>query len=606
MNRFVTNFKRKFTSVAVFMALLLSLTPGFTVPASAQVVQTQIYFNLVLTPGANETEMGISWHSAAEIAAAYLGISERGNPETYRELEAATRGNHANVTAFTPFRYNVHQLTVTGLKPATTYDYVVIQGAETSDTLSFTTGDAEYFTFFATGDIQIGADGSALNRDWQAENWKTAVDIMTKEFPYASFIASAGDQIETGISSPNSTNVNNAQIEYNLLLSAEKLSSLPIAPSVGNHDVGNLFIDHYNIPGGENKKDHSASVSSQFDYWYRYGNTLVIVLDSNRSNNAGDAASRRPFFEEVVKQNKDATWKVVMFHHPPYSAYRLESDADKTNIRENWNPIFEDNGIDVVISGHCHSYNRTFQMLSSRLNGVEDLPQKDQMWLDANGKIQSDDTGLLYNSVLNPTGIVYFALNTTTGAKFYMPGMTGGATGAVPRYHTAAYNQEQLPNFTVVDVTPISFTVSTYQIDGQPATAGTAGSRPENATVINSDDSITLVDTYTIYKASELKANLEISYQLVSTTRVGTTSFDYVLKAFATNSGDADAKNVSAELTDMPTRITAVSFENQNGLVFGNVPVGTTVESEKTFTVRMDRSVAFDEKLLNFRFDYEK
>ena len=509
------------------------------------------------------------------------------------------------MTDYTSFRYNVHQVTVTDLKPSTTYDYVIIQGGDTSDTLRFTTGDVEFFTFFATGDIQVGADGSINNRDWQAENWKAALDVMTREFPYASFIASAGDQIETNFTAANATNVNNAQNEYNLLFSAEKLSSLPMAPSVGNHDVGPLFIDHYNIPGGENKSNHAASVSSQFDYWYRYGNTLVIVIDSN-TNSAASVAARKSFFENAVKQNEDAIWKVAMFHHPPYSAYRLESDATKQNMRENWNPIFEDNGIDVVINGHCHSYNRTFQMLSSRLSGVEDLPQKDQMWLDADGKIQSDDTGLLYNSVLDPTGIVYFALNSTTGAKFYMPGMTGGAAGAVPRYHTAAYNQEQLPNFTVVDVTPISFTVSTYQIDGKPATAGTAGSRPENATVITGDDSITLVDTYTIYKTPELKANLEISYQLVSTTRVGTTSFDYVLKAFATNSGDADAKNVSAELTDMPSRITAVSFDNQNGLIFGDVPAGTTVESEKTFTVRMDRTVAFDEKLLNFRLDYNK
>ena len=304
---------------------------------------------------------------------------------------------------------NVHQVTVTGLKPSTTYDYVIIMGVETSDALSFTTGDTSNFSFFALGDIQIGADGSNNNRAWQAANWRVALETMTTNFPKASFIASAGDQIETSFSSANATNVELAQNEYNLLLD-NNLAGLPIAPSVGNHDVNTLFRDHYTIPSGDNLEQHNTG-ATQFDYWFRYGNTLFIVLDSNTTS-AASAASRTPFFENAVQENEDANWKVVMFHHPPYSAYRLESDASKTGMRENWSPIFEANGIDVVLTGHCHSYNRTYQMLG-------DVPQKEQTWIDASGNIRTDATGLLYNTVLDPTGIVYFAFNATAGSKFY-------------------------------------------------------------------------------------------------------------------------------------------------------------------------------------------
>ena len=510
MNQFIATFKRGYKSIATIvtlMALMLSLLTGFAVPTavieeysedvsvtSISTAGTLVYSNLSLTPGANETEMGISWHTATSVTGTQLGISERGNPDSYQVFSALTRGNGANVTSFTSFRYNIHQVTVSGLKPSTTYDYVIIQGTETSGILSFTTGNPNNFTFLAMGDIQIGADGSANNRAWQAQNWITALDIITRNFPYASFIASAGDQIETNYSSATTTSVTNAQTEYNLLLSAERLSGLPIAPSVGNHDVNPLFRDHYNIPS-TNIGAHGTG-ATQFDYWFRYGNTLIIVLDSNTTS-AASAISRRPFFENAIKQNEDAAWKVVMFHHPPYSAYRLESDSSKAGMRNNWVPIFEANGIDVVLNGHCHSYNRTYQMLG-------DVPQKDQIWIDSDGSFQSDTTGRLYTSVLNPTGIVYFTLNATAGAKFYMTNTSSGAGSGNPRYHSAVFNQRQLPNFTVVDVTDSSFTVTTYQIDGTPATAGTASSTPNNRTRIHDDNGISLVDTYTIYKGVEV------------------------------------------------------------------------------------------------------
>jgi glycerophosphoryl diester phosphodiesterase len=93
--------------------------------------------------------------------------------------------------------------------------------------------------------------------------------------------------------------------------------------------------------------------------------------------------------------------------------------------------------------------------------------------------------------------------------------------------------------------------------------------------------------------------DFQISYELIATTRVGLTSFDYEIIASVTNHG-AGAESVSAVLSDWPASITVI----KGNLAFGNIPAGATVTSEDTFTVRIDRTNVFDESFLVFKFNY--
>jgi hypothetical protein len=67
---------------------------------------------------------------------------------------------------------------------------------------------------------------------------------------------------------------------------------------------------------------------------------------------------------------------------------------------------------------------------------------------------------MLYNAVLNPDGIVYFAFNSATGSGYY------NVNNMAQRDYIAYYNQNFRRNFSVVDVTENTFTVTTYQING--------------------------------------------------------------------------------------------------------------------------------------------
>ena len=92
-----------------------------------------------------------------------------------------------------------------------------------------------------------------------------------------------------------------------------------------------------------------------------------------------------------------------------------------------------------------------------------------------------------------------------------------------------------------------------------------------------------------------------IDYTVVSTVRSGST-FDYEVHATVKNVGGA-AENVKAALVELPPSIIAVP---DGEISFGNIPSGETKTSEDTFTIRIDRTIAFDGSMLVFDFDFDE
>ena len=75
------------------------------------------------------------------------------------------------------------------------------------------------------------------------------------------------------------------------------------------------------------------------------------------------AAMRDWLVADLETSNQD--WNIVIFHHPPYSkGENHDSDAEQREIdmRETFAPVFEDYGVDVVYSGHAHSYERSWYL----------------------------------------------------------------------------------------------------------------------------------------------------------------------------------------------------------------------------------------------------
>ena len=89
----------------------------------------------------------------------------------------------------------------------------------------------------------------------------------------------------------------------------------------------------------------------------RIGDVLLIGLDSNQAEDPGQLA----WLEEQLATS-DAPWKIVAIHRSAYSAGYQGSSAD---VREILAPVFARYGVQLVVSGHDHDYQR-----SMPVNGV--------------------------------------------------------------------------------------------------------------------------------------------------------------------------------------------------------------------------------------------
>jgi 3',5'-cyclic AMP phosphodiesterase CpdA len=128
---------------------------------------------------------------------------------------------------------------------------------------------------------------------------------------------------------------------------AEVLDDAELYAVLGNHDV---------------KKGNAAGQVAALDmpgrWWASHlGDVLLVGLDSSL---VGDP-DQRVWLERTLAAATER-WRIVVLHHPPYSAGYQGSDQA---VREAFVPLFERYGVQLVVSGHDHDYQR-----SVPINGV--------------------------------------------------------------------------------------------------------------------------------------------------------------------------------------------------------------------------------------------
>jgi 3',5'-cyclic AMP phosphodiesterase CpdA len=96
-------------------------------------------------------------------------------------------------------------------------------------------------------------------------------------------------------------------------------------------------------------------------YYIDYQGVRFISLDSNKAPEL-----QVPWFREVLSANPNK-WTIVTFHHPVFSP---GSDRDNPKIRELWKPVIDEFKVDLVLSGHDHTYARTGQIDTKGLVNV--------------------------------------------------------------------------------------------------------------------------------------------------------------------------------------------------------------------------------------------
>lgn len=526
------------------------------------------YEHVSLTPGADETQLNYAWYSHT-VETPKVRIATKQNMDGATEFE----GTQTEAVTIDGVKYYSNKVIVKNLKADTNYYYQVMQNGKWQDTETYTTKSFSEFSFLYVGDPQIGASKNQTSTEQEkmvsagnevsssaadnlaarndGYNWNNILNDAVKDHSDVSFIVSAGDQVNAGKN----------EREYAAYLGADALTSLPVATTIGNHDsVSNQYSLHFNNPNAFSSKDANyiqGQTEAGTDYYYSYGNVLFIVLDTNNYN----CATHENVMKKAISENKDAKWRIVVFHQDIFGSGYDHSDSDGMVLRTQLTPLMDKYDIDVVLQGHDHTYSRTYQLQGDGKDHTaygKDVDMKSADYITQNNCYQIvDDTES--GTVVNPKGTVYLEANSATGSKFYN-------LIASKQDYISERSQTWTPSYSVVTVTDNSFSVKTYDASTRQELAGSSSYKIVKKAEAQKITGTTTYKKTTASKAFKLnaKANTKLTYKS-SNTKVATVDKNgkvtikgkgkavITVSAAATSEYQAATKKVTIQVTAKKT-----------------------------------------------------
>ncbi len=152
----------------------------------------------------------------------------------------------------------------------------------------------------------------------------------------------------------------------------EMLRKSVLWPTRGNHDRGPRDEfgdwtdggDYYRIFTMPTAGEAGGLPSGTEAYYsFDYGAIHFICLESTSSELRRTDSPMWSWLEADLAAN-DKFWTIAFWHHPPYSKGSHDSDSENALIqmRERALPLLESYGVDLVLCGHSHSYERSFML----------------------------------------------------------------------------------------------------------------------------------------------------------------------------------------------------------------------------------------------------
>ena len=137
------------------------------------------------------------------------------------------------------------------------------------------------------------------------------------------------------------------------------LKRTPLFSTRGNHEKSaSTYYGIFTLP----TRGESGGVPSGSEAYYSfdYGNIHFVCLDSTGSKRGSSSAMASWLKDDLA--NTTSKWTIAFWHHPPYTkgSHNSDSEGPLVEMRANLVPILEDYGVDLVLSGHSHAYERSF------------------------------------------------------------------------------------------------------------------------------------------------------------------------------------------------------------------------------------------------------
>ena len=435
---------------------------------------------IVLTPGAKATDLNFAWYSE-ETGTPTVKISTNQDMSGAKTVTGSADKINKNNSFKNYTASNKVALKDYLVENMTYYYQYSTNGVDWSDTYTYKTHSFSDYQAVLVGDPQIGASGS------NGQGTQDDTDIAVNTYAWnktlqkalgaggiaenASFILSAGDQIDYSSSGTNGSGEIIREQEYAGFLYPDVLRSTPLATTIGNHES---MVDDYSLHYNNPNASTLGSTESGGDYYYSYGDTLFISLNSNSRN----VEEHRQLMKEAVASHEDAKWIVVLFHHDIYGSGSPHSDVDGANLRILFAPLMDEFNIDLCLTGHDHSYARTYQILDGKV-------------------IETDGVSENASKAYNPEGTLYIAAGSASGSKFY-------TLNTVKQYYIAERSNTPEPTFSTIDFSGDSLTIKTYDYNGQKYANDVTLSKDGNAKSIEEmKNEVAAIDTVNVTSGSK-------------------------------------------------------------------------------------------------------
>lgn len=221
---------------------------------------------------------------------------------------------------------------------------------------------------------------------------------------------------------------------------------------VGNHDARRwAFYQVFDFP--TNAESGGVASGTQEYYSIDNGNLHLVMLDSETVSRSSDGAMASWLKKDLASNKKP--WVIVAFHTPPYSdgGHKSDDDWDSNGrlkeMRENFVPIFDKYGVDLVLNGHSHGYERS-KLIVNHLGKSDTFSSKNILQDKRTGYVKS------------------FTQKKDSGTIYQTCGSSSKLDGATYKHPALPYSLHEMGSL-IIDVTPTTLTSKFLNIDGKIA-----------------------------------------------------------------------------------------------------------------------------------------
>ncbi|WP_124636650.1 metallophosphoesterase [Taibaiella sp. KBW10] len=335
-----------------------------------------------------------------------------------------------------------HELVLNGLAPHTKYWYSI---GSITDTLQGDTSNY-FMTLRPAGDtalLRIGVIGDCGNNSTNQINVRDQVAAYLGGNYMDSWILLGDNAYTTGTDAE-------FQVEFFNIYKNRFLKQNPLFPAPGNHDYGNStsspsVVNHsvapyyksFSMPS--NGEAGGVPSGKQSYYSFDVGNVHFLSLDSYGKEDSATlmydtTGAQVQWIKADLAANTNKGWVVAYWHHPPYTmgSHNSDSEGDLVNIRQNFIRILERMGVDMILCGHSHDYERS-KLMQGHYGSEATFNPSVHNISQSSGLYDGSANSCPYikDSVTQPTGTVYVVSGSA--------GQLGGTQASFPHAALSAY-----------------------------------------------------------------------------------------------------------------------------------------------------------------------